>query len=343
MTSFEFLIPGDIGLATGGYVYDREVIARAGGALSHVALPGGFPSPSPADLEAVRDRLARATGPVLIDGLAGGVLPAEMVAAAPVPVVALCHHPLGLETGLAPERAATLLEGEAEVLAACAHVVVTSRTTARALERHLGVAADDITVAEPGLARRDPAPRTDAVPVILTVASLTPRKGHDVLLAALERVRDRAWRALWIGADTLDPDWAAQLEEMRAASPVGDRIARQGTLDAAALSEAYGGAHVFCLPSHYEGYGMAFAEAMMAGLPVVACAAGAVPEVVPESAGLLVEPGDPIALGNALDRVLRDGELAGRMAAAGHAHALTLPDWDDTAATILDVLRGVAR
>lgn len=340
---FDFIVPGDLSLATGGYAYDRQVIDRAGAGIRHVQVSARFPNPDPDDIAEVARVLASARAPVLIDGLACGALPRETIADAPVPVVALCHHPLGLETGLPTERALELFQQEADALSACAHVIVTSNTTARSLESHLGVSPDDITVAEPGLDRRSPAPRTGTPPCLLTVASLTPRKGHDVLIAALERVADRNWTAVWVGANTLDPTWAGMLDARIAESPIGHRITRHGTLSGGDLSALYGTADIFCLPSHYEGYGMVFAEAMMAGLPIVACAGGAVPEVVPVAAGLLMEPGDPIALGNALDLVLRDRDLADRMAAAGHAHAQTLPDWDDTTATVRAVLRGVAR
>ncbi len=107
-----FAVPGDLGAPTGGYVYARRLLAEAGGAgveLAHLALPGGFPDPSRGELAEAGRRLGAlpAGRPVLIDGLALGVLPAQMLRALPGPVIALCHHPLALETGTAPAASAS--------------------------------------------------------------------------------------------------------------------------------------------------------------------------------------------------------------------------------------------
>ena len=102
-----FAIPGDITLPTGGYAYDREVLARlpaAGVDVAHLALPGGYPEPSSEDLARTAEQIA-ATPPgavLLIDGLAYGAMPAELIARFDRPIVALVHHPLCLEAGVAP-------------------------------------------------------------------------------------------------------------------------------------------------------------------------------------------------------------------------------------------------
>jgi len=77
-------------------------------------------------------------------------------------------------------------------------------------------------------------------------------------------------------------------------------------------------ADLFCLPSVQEGFGIVFLEAMAAGLPVVACRAAAIPEVVLDGVtGVLTPPRDPVALAAALEGLLRDPERARRLGAEG--------------------------
>jgi len=175
-----FVIPGDLATPTGGYIYDREVIARAprfGVTLGHVALPGSYPFPKPEDLEETR-RLIRATAPgtlLLIDGLAFGAMPLDLVLGFERPIVALVHHPLGYETGLTEQQARALVASERAVLALAKRVIATSDVTARLLVAEYGVPAGRITVAEPGT---DPAARAEGTgdPVmLLAVGAVSPR------------------------------------------------------------------------------------------------------------------------------------------------------------------------
>lgn len=85
------------------------------------------------------------------------------------------------------------------------------------------------------------------------------------------------------------------------------------------VMRAYREADLFVLPSLHEGYGMVFAEAMAHGLPIIATAAGAIPETVPREAGLVVRPGDAAALARALRRVIAEPALAVRLAAGSRA------------------------
>ena len=89
----------------------------------------------------------------------------------------------------------------------------------------------------------------------------------------------------------------AGLRAQVAAENLGHRIQFAGLVPD--IEPEYQQADVFILPSRFEGYGMVFAEALSAGLPVIAAKAGAVPDVVPGTAGLLVAPDDPEALAEA--------------------------------------------
>ena len=85
-------------------------------------------------------RLLAGDAPLLIDGLAYGALPTEVIEGLARPPVALCHHPLGLETGLTEAEAARLITAERAALDRAAHIVVTSPRTAGILIRDFGQA-----------------------------------------------------------------------------------------------------------------------------------------------------------------------------------------------------------
>jgi glycosyltransferase involved in cell wall biosynthesis len=347
-----FAVPGDLGAPTGGYGYARRLlgeIRRAGVELAHLALPGGFPDPSPGELSETEQLLAGLPSgrPILIDGLALGALPAELLRVLPGPVVALCHHPLALETGIAPLEAQRLRESERAALAECTHVIATSATTAGILAADFAVPLVRLTVACPGT---DPAPRAQGSGgrgsggpgvAILSVGSLTPRKGHDMLIAALAGLTHLDWRLTIAGPADRDAAYARDLARQIAEAGLQDRIVLAGAQDADALGRAYAAADLFVLASRYEGFGMAYTEAMAHGLPVVGCAAGAVPEAT-RGAAQLVPSGDTEGLRAALAPLIEDGAARANLAEDCWQAAQGFIRWSDTAATVAAVLRGVA-
>jgi len=332
------VIPGDLTIRTGGYRYDRRIVdgLRARGLAVEVhALGPGFPFPD----AAARARAAAAFAAipdgaaVVADGLAFGVL-AEQAAehAARLDVAALVHHPLALETGLDDETRRRLFGQERAALALARRCIVTSRHTARALADY-GVPAAAIAVVEPGT---DPAPLAAGsggpLPHLVCVATLTPRKGHAVLLEALAAVRDLPWRLTCAGGTQHDPATAAAVRAQADRLGLADRVQFAGELDDAALDRLYDTADLAVLASHYEGYGMVLTEAIARGIPVVATAAGAVADTVPPRAGLLVPPGDAPALADALRRVLGDASARAVLAEGARAARARLPDWPEQAA-----------
>lgn len=167
-------------------------------------------------------------------------------------------------------------------------------------------------------AERHTPPRT---PTILSVARQYPRKDTATLLRAMPPVLEAfptARLRVVGGGPELPP-----LRRLAASLGLGDSVRWEGELsDDAAVREAFLDADVFCLPSLQEGFGIAFVEAMGAGLPIVAARAGAVPEVVEDGrTGLLVPPADPAAVARALSRLLGDTGARLRMGAEGARQA----------------------
>jgi glycosyltransferase involved in cell wall biosynthesis len=133
------------------------------------------------------------------------------------------------------------------------------------------------------------------------------------------------------------PDgWASSsFDAAVAASGAARRVVRIGYLPEAERASLLAGATVLAYPSLYEGFGFPPLEAMAAGVPVVATAAGAVPEVV-GAAAELVPPGDVPALAGALERVIDDEVLRSRLIGAGRVRAASFT-WASAAAGMVEI------
>lgn len=335
-----FAIPGDLSLPTGGYAYARRVLAEwsdSGVAAKVVGLPQAFPHPDAAALTQTEAALADVSAPLLIDGLAYGAFPESLAARIGPRAVALVHHPLCDEHDLTAQEAARMEEVEWRALAHARAVVVTGPATARDLAARFGVPQERITVAVPGTDPAPSAPLEGDPPVILAVGTMTPRKGYDLLVAALAACRAYSWRCEIVGAVDRDTAEAERIRAMIDAAGLSDRIALRGVLADGALADAYQGADLFVAPSRHEGYGMAVAEAMACGLPVVVARAGALPETAPCAA--FFDPGDVEGLAETLRRLLGDAADRHALAARCRKHGETLPRWPDTARILADAVR----
>jgi glycosyltransferase involved in cell wall biosynthesis len=165
---------------------------------------------------------------------------------------------------------------------------------------------------------------------LLSVGSLVPRKGYDLLLAALSQLTDLPWR-LTIAGSARDDATAKQVADEIVQYRLADRVRIAGAVTDAELAALYNAADVFVLASRFEGFGMVYAEAVAHGLPVIGTTAGAIREAVPEGAGLLVPPEDIPALTSALRTMIGDEAARRAYAETARRVATSLPTWDDAA------------
>jgi len=343
-----FAIPGDLNTRTGGYIYERrllESLNEIGQPTRHVPLITSWPHPTPeAEANLAQALAALPAGmPLILDGLVFGAMDTDMLARAQRPVIAMLHHPLGLEAGLPRDRAEALIARETANLRHAAHVVVPSPHTREILVAQFGVAPERISIALPGFDRPPQGNPVDKAtpPLILSVGIVCARKGHDILLDALARVAHLDWTCSIVGL-THDEGVLQALLAQRAQLQLEHRVTFEGVVPNARLDQLYRQATLFALATRYEGYGLVLSEAQLYGLPILSCAVGAVPQTVPDGAALLTPPDDPAAFAAGLDRLLTDVAERRRLAAESAQRGTALPHWHDTARVMHQVVQHVA-
>lgn len=343
------LVPGDPLTLTGGYLYDRRIAEglRALGWQVHVVqLPDGFPFPSPAARAQALQQLQHLPDQalVLIDGLALGALPAEAAAHSHrLRMVGLVHHPLELETGLDAAQATFLYESERAALRSVRTVIVTSPETASFLPGY-GVPDEHIHVIEPGTdlpVLSVPSAHHDGLS-LLCVGTVTPRKGHELLLDALAGLRHYSWRLRCVGSLTRDMATAASVQLHAQAVGLRARVEFVGELPDASLKRLMATSDLFVQASHFEGYGMALAEAIAHGMPVISTATGAASRLVRNDAGALIQPGDGAALHAALQRALSEPLLLTQWRDGARKARLSLRSWAAAAGEMATALLPLA-
>nr|WP_240898865.1 glycosyltransferase [Kocuria sediminis] len=299
---------------------------------------------------------------VVLDGLVGCAAPETVGDAVRrgVPVHLLVHLPLPAETGLDPAEAARLARAEAAALAAATGVLTTSTWAARDLFRRYGTT--DVVVAEPG-APQGPVSAGSAVPHLVCVASLTPRKNQLLLLQALAPLTGLPWSLELVGPAG-GPAYGRRLRAAVRDLPEPARVRLRGPLHGPALERLWAGADLLLLPSSAETYGMVVTEALGHGVPaVVGAGTGAVealdgtpgprgahgagtpggpgtPGSARGRAGAALAPDDPSAWTGVLRAWLTDPALRAQWRAAALARRERLRGWEDTAR---DVLAAIAR
>lgn len=343
MSAVHFVVPAGIddpARPSGGNVYDRRIargLAAAGWTVYLHQIPGSWPWPDASALQA----LAAAVGGmpdgalVLLDGLVASSAPEVLsCSAGRLRLVVLVHMPLGQER-------------ERTVLSAATSVVTTSAWARQALLTLYSLPSHLVHVAEPGVDSAELAPGTEEGGAFLSVAAVIPGKGHDLLLDALAPLAALRWHCLCVGSLERDSTFVDGLRRRLLDSGLDGRIRFSGPQAEAELARSYAAADVLVLPTRMETYGMVVAEALARGLPIVAADVGGVPEALGHGVrgtrpGLLVPPGDPAALHDALRSWLEDAGLRRRLRAAASERRMSLQDWSTTTSAVAEVLHGAA-
>jgi glycosyltransferase involved in cell wall biosynthesis len=318
------LTVGDVTRKTGGYLYHAHVyplLAQQGIEVTDVVL-------SAADVESQRAARIPATllqaDVIMVDALARTAVAPYLAAWQRThPIVAMVHELPSVATGVDAAD-------EAPLLAADVLIAVSADGRQRLCDR--GVVAERIVIAPPGCDRLgDPWP-ADPVqpPAVICVAQWIPRKGLDVLLPAWQALAHPTAVLHLYGETHADLAYTQHIEQLvETARHHGSHVVVHGCVDDAQIVQAYASATCLVLPTRFEGYGMVFAEALWAGVPVVACDVGPVAQIVAD-AGVVVPVDDTAALTDALAQVLQQTTHA-TLQQAAMRRGRELPRWRDTA------------
>jgi glycosyltransferase involved in cell wall biosynthesis len=285
----------------------------AGLAVEHLPVRSRW---SPAGLLRLRGALRSAGADLLhthgyaqnVTGTAAGLL-------AGVPVVAHAHGFLEWKASPKRRRMERMLTRWRRAVIACS-AAVRDELLEAGLDRRKVVLLPN--AADLGRFRPRETSRLSKPPVIGVLGSLSPAKGHDILLEAMtllqrEGHRPEAW---FIG----DGERRASLEEEAARRGLAGRVRFLG--HRSDVPDLLPRLDVMAFPSRSEGFGLAVVEAQASGVPVVTARTGGLEEVVADGdSGLLVPPGDAAALATALERLLEDEGLRETLRAGGLASA----------------------
>ncbi|MBX3190174.1 MAG: glycosyltransferase family 4 protein [Labilithrix sp.] len=344
-----WILYGGLDQRTGGTLYDAIVVdglRRAGDEVDVISLPvvagrvrlSRDPAPARALAKAIR---ARRPDVVVGDELCFR----ELAIAFPLvdaPCVLLVHHLTAweVERSVHERRSARVLERAA--IRASDRVIATSEATRRRLEREAcGVAVE---VAIPGSDRLPIEQRTtteDATPQVVFVGTISARKRVRELVRAFTRAHPEA-RLTLVGSTTREPAYARLVRQEIARLGLEARVVSTGEADDRGLARALANADVLVLASSLEGYGIAAAEAVRAGVPVIAARSPALTEALAPCplASTYVDDDD---LAEALRRVTTDDALRASLRAAAREAAPRMPTWSACVDTFRLATAGVLR
>lgn len=349
------VIYGSLDTVSGGYLYDRQLVAHLraqGDEVEIISLPWrAYPG-------RLLDNVAAGLGRRLQAGRWDVLLQDELNHPSlfalnrwlrprvPYPILSIVHHLRSSERHAAWPMA-LYRRVERAYLRGVDGFIFNSRTTREAVEaltplpvrrgeRREVVACPAADHIGPGL-DRDQIEARAARPGplrVLFVGNVIPRKGLHTLLAALARL-EGGWRLTVAGSLAVDPAYGRSIRARIAQQRLEDRVALLGRLDDAGLRAQLAAHDVLAVPSSYEGFGIAYLEAMAFGLPVIATTAGGAGEIVTHGQdGWLAPPDDPDALAGALRALGSDRARLRAMSRAARARYDRHPTWAESMARV---------
>ncbi|MDH5307905.1 MAG: glycosyltransferase family 4 protein [Myxococcales bacterium] len=273
-----------------------------------------------------------------------------------IPVISVIHHPLhidreadfAIDPSLRKKIKRTLyfpLFMQQRVAPRLDRIVTVSEASRREIERYFGIPEKDIAVVYNGtdtdLFRPTPGRRPEA-DLLFVGRTEDRKKGVATLLDALALLpRDVSLKIV----DGRIPDDGLVMRAIRRLGLHDRVILQRRMLSLPELVREYSTARVAVVPSFFEGFGFPASEAMACGLPVIANAAGALPEVLGSDgvAGRLVPPRNPRALARVIAAVLADPAQLARMGRAARLRVERTFRWCDAAAGLIDVFEETLR
>lgn len=344
-----YLTSKDYAPLTGGHIYNTHLIhalAAQGHAPHVIELRNGFPDileDERASLLAQIGQLAPETV-LLMDHVYLCRLHEDM-RQFNNPLAVIFHHSDVMEHGRADDaEGQRLFATEQAALMRADAIIVTSEETARYIRTHYRVEDHRIRVAVPGLplAQRGRAGEGTGAFTLLSVGALIPRKRYGLIIAAAALLGDLDWQWNIVGDPNRYPEHVRQLRAEIENFGLGQKLRILGDVANEDLADLRANANLCVAASAYEGYGMAIAEALRHGIPVVTTASGAVATWV--GAGVVqVGSDEPAALADAIRQLAMDRQKLCGLADDAWRFGQALPTWEQTFEGMADWLRALQR
>lgn len=341
------LIYGSLDTLSGGYLYDRKMIAylrEQGDSVQVISLPWrSYPLHLLDNFSTnLLESLARSQVDILIQDELNHPsvfwLNHRLKPRVAYPLVSIVHH-LRSSEPRSDWQNSLYRRVERRYLASIDGFIFNSRTTREVVAGLLGKNPPGV-VAYPAGDRLNPEVSEEALrkrsfssgPLrIFFLGNVIPRKGLHTLLEALRRLPREDWLLTVTGSLEMEPEYAARIRRSARQLGLGDKIRFTGPLENAPLVEEFLANQVLAVPSSYEGFGIAYLEGMGFGLPAFASTGGAAGEIVTHGVdGYLITPGDAHALADHLHCLAEDRDALYSMSLAARERFRAHPTWEQT-------------